>query len=79
MIPIRVGFHCGRMDDAFVVDCLVGFVMWEGKQFICLRDPNNLVTLDDLGGSGFLEWFPNFIQYIVAYDLVTELGFSFRV
>ena len=79
MIPIWVGFQRQRVDDEFVIDNLVRFVIREGEYLIGFWVPNNLMTLDDLSGLGFLEWFSKFIQYILTHDLVVELRFTFRV
>ena len=69
MIPIWVGFQRQRVDDVFVVDNLVRFVIREGEYLIGFWVPNNLMTLDDLSGSGFLEWFSKFIQYILFFSV----------
>ena len=73
LVSIGVGLECVRIDDSFVIHQLVPFVLWKREQFIGVRIPNNMVTVNNLCLSWLEEGSFYFVFDILTHDVIVEL------
>ena len=65
--------------DSLVVHQLVPFVIGEDVQLIGFGVPDNLVCFDDLGLTRVLLRLLDFVQDVLAHDVVIQLTLAFTV
>ena len=79
MVAIGVGLEGAGIQDSFVIHQLVPFVLWKREQFIGVRNPNNVVGVNHLCLSWLEEGVLDFVEDILAHDVIVELRVSFTV
>ena len=79
LVAIGVGLEGAGIQDSFVIDQAIVFVLWKSEQFIGVGNPNNLVTVDDLCLSWLEEGVLDVVEDILLHDVIVELRVSFTV
>ena len=79
LVSIGVGLEGVRIQDSFVIDQLVPFMLGLSQQGVVVRVANNVVTFGDLDFPWFGKGVLDFILDILTHDVIIELGVSFTV
>ena len=78
-VSVREGLKGGRINDSLVVHQLVTLVVRKGEELVGFGVSDNLVALDDLGLTRFLLRLLDFVQHVLAHDVIIQLGFAFTI
>ena len=79
LISVGIGLEGGRVNDSLVVDQLVALVVREGEELVGLGVSDDLVGFDDLGLARLVLRVLDFVEYVLAHDVIVELGFALAV
>ena len=79
MISVGISLEGGGIDDSLVVHQLVTLVVWEGEELVGLGVSDDLVSFDDLGLSRLVLRVLDFVEHVLAHDVIVELGFALAV
>ena len=69
----------GGIDDSLVVHQLVTLVVREGEELVGLGVSDDLVSFDDLGLARLVLRVLDFVEHVLAHDVIVELGFALAV
>ena len=67
------------INDSLVVHQLVTLVVWEGEEFVGFGVSNDLVGFDDLGLARLFLRLLDFLENVLAHDVIVQLGFALAV
>ena len=79
LISVGIGLESGGVDDSLVVHQLVTLVVWEGEELVGLGVSDDLVGFDDLGLARVVLRVLDFVEHVLAHDVIVELGFALAV
>ena len=79
LISVGIGFESGRVNDSLVVHQLVTLVVWEGEELVGFGVSDDLVGFDDLGLARFFLRVLDFVENVLAHDVIVQLGFALAV
>ena len=79
LISVGVGLESGRIDDSLVVHQLVTLVVREGEELVSFGVSDDLVSFDDLGLARLVLRVLDFVEHVLAHDVIVELGFALAV
>ena len=79
LVAIGVRLEGSGIQDSFVIHQLVPFVLWKREQFIGVRNPNNVVGVNNFCLSWVEEGVLDFVEDILTHDVIVELRVSFTV
>ena len=79
LISVGVGLESGGVNDSLVVDQLVTLVVREGEELVGLGVSDDLVSFDDLGLARLVLRVLDFVEHVLAHDVIVELGFALAV
>ena len=69
----------GRVNDSLVVHQLVTLVVREGEELVGLGVSDDLVGFDDSGLARFFLRVLDFVENVLAHDVIVQLGFALAV
>ena len=76
LISVGIGLESGGVNDSLVVHQLVALVVWEGEELVGLGVSDDLVGFDDLGLARLYLRVLDFVENVLAHDVIVELGFT---
>ena len=79
LVSVGIGLESDRIDDSLVVHQLVTLVAGEGEEIVGFGVSNDLVGFDDLGLARLFLRLLDFVEDVLAHDLVIQLGFALAV
>ena len=79
LISVGIGLESGRVNDSLVVHQLVTLVVWEGEELVGFGVSDDLVSFDDLGLARFFLRMLDFVENVLAHDVIVQLGFALAV
>ena len=79
LISVGIGLESGGVDDSLVVHQLVTLVVREGEELVGLGVSDDLVGFDDLGLARLVLRVLDFVENVLAHDVIVELGFALAV
>ena len=79
LISVGIGLESGRVNDSLVVHQLVTLVVWEGEELVGFGISDDLVGFDDLGLARFFLRVLDFVENVLAHDIIVQLGFALAV
>ena len=79
VISVGIRFEGGGVDDSLVVHQLVTLVVWEGEELVGFGVSDDLVSFDDLGLARLVLRVLDFVEHVLAHDVIVELGFALAV
>ena len=69
----------GGINDSLVVYQLVTLVVREGEELVGFGASDDLVGFDDLGLARLVLRVLEFVEHVLAHDVIVELGFALAV
>ena len=79
LISVGIGLEGGGINDSLVVHQLVTLVVREGEELVGLGVSDDLVGFDDLGLARLVLRVLDFVEHVLAHDVIVELGFPLAV
>ena len=79
MVAIGVRLEGAGIQDSFVIDQAIVFVLWKSEQFIGDGEPDNVVSVNHLHFPWFWKGVLDFVEDILLHDVIVELRVSFTV
>ena len=79
LVAIGVGLEGVVINDSFVIDQLVPFMLGFSEQGVVCWVANNLITFRYLDFPWFGKGFLDFVLDILTHDVIIELSVSFAV
>ena len=79
LISVGIGLESDSINDSLVVHQLVTLVVWEGEEFVGFGVSNDLVGFDDLGLARLFLRLLDFLENVLAHDVIVQLGFALAV
>ena len=79
MISVGISLESGRIDDSLVVHQLVTLVVRKGEELVGFGVSDDLVGFDDLGLARLVLRVLDFVEHVLAHDVIVELGFTLAV
>ena len=79
LISVGIGLESGGVNDSLVVDQLVTLVVREGEELVGFGVSDDLVGFDDLGLARLVLRVLDFVENVLAHDVIVELGFTLAV
>ena len=79
LISVGIGLEGGGVNDSLVVDQLVTLVVRKGEELVGFVVSDDLVGFDDLGLARLVLRVLDFVEHVLAHDVIVELGFALTV
>ena len=79
LVSVRVGLKGTEIDDSLVVHQLVTLVVWIGVEIVGFGVTHDLIRFDDLGLARFLLRLLDFVEDVLAHEVIIQLGFALAV
>ena len=79
LISVGIRLESGRVDDSLVVHQLVTLVVREGEELVGFGVSDDLMSFDDLGLARLVLRVLDFVEHVLAHDVIVELGFALAV
>ena len=79
LVSVGIGLESDRINDSLVVHQLVTLVVLEGEEIVGFGVSNDLVGFDDLGLARLFLRLLDFIENVLAHDVIVQLGFALAV
>ena len=79
MVSVGIGLESDGINDSLVVHQLVTLVVGEGEEIVGFGVSDDLVGFDDLGLARLFLRLLDFVEDVLAHDLVIQLGFALAV
>ena len=79
LVAIWVGLEGTGIQDSFVINQLVQFVLGESEEFIGVRIPDDLIRVNNLDFSWLQEGSFYFVEDILPHDVIVELSLALAV
>ena len=79
LISVGIGLESSGVNDSLVVHQLVTLVVWEGEELVGFGVSDDLVGFDDLGLARFFLRVLDFVENVLAHDVIVQLGFALAV
>ena len=79
LTSIGIGLESDDIDDSLVVHQLVTLVVWKGEETVGFGVSDDLVRFDDLALARLFLRLLDFVEDVLAHDLVIQLGSALAV
>ena len=79
LISVGIGLESGGVNDSLVVHQLVALVVREGEELVGFGVSDDLVSFDDLGLARLVLRVLDFVEHVLAHDVIVQLGFTLAV
>ena len=79
LVTVGIGLESDGIDDSLVVHQLITLVVWKGEEIVGFGVSDDLVGFDDLGLTRLSLGLLDFVEDVLAHDLVIQLGFALAV